>query len=334
METKRVLITGVTGQDGSYLAELLLDKGYEIFGLVRRSSQKNFRNIQHLLDNDSINLIEGDLTDQSSLIDAIDISRPDDVYNMAAQSYVGTSWVQAQMTIDVTGTGPLRIMEAIRHSKMKDNIRMLQASSSEMFGDVRFGDIEGLLNEDSPMRPRSPYGCAKVLAHNLSKVYRDSYGMHISCSICFNHTGPRRSPEFVSQKIANGVARIKLGLDKELKLGNIRAKRDWGFAEDYVNGIWLMLQQKEPDDYVIATGESHSVRKFLQIAFGYLDMDWEQFVKFDKTLERPAEIYDLVGDSSKARKKLGWKPSTSFDKLVKIMVDAQLEELEGREIMR
>ena len=323
METKRALITGVTGMDGSLLAELLVQKGYQVFGLVRRSSQKNFRNIQDLIDNDSIQLIEGDLTDQSSLIEAIEKSEPDELYNMAAQSYVGTSWAQAQMTIDVTGTGPLRIMEAVRHSKMKDSIRMLQASSSEMFGDVG-----GILNEDSPMRPRSPYGCAKVLAHNLVKVYRESYDMHISCSICFNHTGPRRSIEFISQKIANGVAKIELGLDKELILGNIRAKRDWGLAEDYVNGMWLMLQQEEPDDYVIATGESHSVREFLQIAFRCLNMDWEGWVKFDKRLERPAEIYDLIGDSSKARDILGWRSETSFKDLVKIMVNAQLDELD------
>lgn len=322
-ETKRCLITGVTGQDGSHMADLLLEKGYEIYGLVRRSSQKNFRNIQHLLDNDSINILEGDLTDQSSLIDAIEISRPDELYQFGAQSYVGTSWAQAQMTIDVTGTGPLRIMEAIRHSRMKDSIRMLQASSSEMFGDVG-----GILNEDSPMRPRSPYGCAKVLAHNLARVYRDSYGMHISCSICFNHTGPRRSPEFVTQKIANGAARIKLGLDKELNLGNVRAKRDFGYAPEYVIGMWIMLQQDEPDDYVIATGESHSVREFCEIAFRFVNLgNWEQYVRFDKSLERPADIYDLVGDSSKARNILGWKPKTSFEELVEIMVENQLDEL-------
>lgn len=320
-ETKRALITGITGMDGSHIADLLLGKGYEVYGLVRRSSQKNYRNIQHLIDNNSINLIEGDLTDQSSLIDAIEISRPNELYNMAAQSFVGTSWQQAQLTVDVTGMGPLRIMEAIRHSNMKDKIRMLQASSSEMFGNVG-----GILNEDSPMQPRSPYGCAKLLAHSLARVYRESHNMQISCSICFNHTGPRRSPEFVSQKIANSVARIKLGLDKELKLGNIRSKRDWSFAIDYVEAMWLMLNGiDEPDDYVIATGESHSVREFCQVAFEYVGLDWEQFVKFDKSLERPAEIYDLIGDSSKVREKLGWKPKTSFEELVKIMVRYQLD---------
>jgi GDPmannose 4,6-dehydratase len=322
-ESKICLVSGVTGMDGSHLADLLLEKGYEIFGLVRRSSQKNFRNIQHLIDNDRINLIEGDLTDQPSLIDAIDISRPEEIYNMAAQSFVGTSWQTAQYTIDVTGIGPLRIMEAVRHSKMKDNVRILQASSSEMFGNVG-----GILNENSPMRPRSPYGASKVLAHNLVKVCRDSYDLHASCSICFNHSGPRRSPEFVTQKIANGVARIKLGLDKELKLGNIRAKRDWGFAPDYTEAMYLMLQQDDPDDYVISTGESHSVREFCQVAFEHVHLDWELFVKFDKGLERPAEIHDLIGDCSKAKDKLGWRSMTSFKDLVKIMVDAQLEALD------
>lgn len=323
METRNVLITGVTGMDGSHLADLLVEKGYNVFGLVRRSSQKNFRNIQHLLDNDSMTLLEGDLTDQSSLVDAIEKSKPHELYNMAAQSFVGTSWTQAQMTIDVTGVGPLRIMEAVKHSNMNNKTRILQASSSE-----QFGNVGGLLNEDSPMRPRSPYGSAKVLAHNLVKVYRESYGMHTSCSICFNHTGPRRSPEFVTQKIANGVARIKLGLDKELKLGNIEAKRDWGFAPDYVRGMHMMLQHDDPDDYVIATGESHSVREFCQIAFDYAHLDWEQFVKFDKGLERPAEIHDLIGDSTNTKEKLGWKSKTSFKGLVDIMVDAQLKELD------
>jgi GDPmannose 4,6-dehydratase len=311
--------------DGSHLADLLLEMDYEIFGLVRRSSQKNYRNIQHLVDNDSINLIEGDLTDQSSLVDAIETSRPDELYSMAAQSFVGTSWAQAQMTIDVTGMGPLRIMEAVRHSNMKDKVRILQASSSE-----QFGDVGGILNENSPMRPRSPYGCAKVLAHNLVKVYRDSYKMHVSCSICFNHTGPRRSPEFVTQKIANGVTRIKLGLDRDIKLGNISTKRDFGYSPDYVDAMHIMLQQEEPDDYVIATGESHSIQEFCQIAFDYVNLDLEQFVKFDKSLERPAEIYDLVGDSSKAKKRLSWKPKISFKELVKIMVQNKLDELKIR----
>lgn len=326
METKRVLISGVTGMDGSHLADLLLNKGYEVFGLVRRSSQKNYRNIQHLIDNNNINLIEGDLTDQSSLMNAIEISKPDVLLNMAAQSYVGSSWQTPQSTIDITGMGPLRIMETIRHSNMKDKIRIIQASSSE-----QFGNIGGSLNEDSPMRPRSPYGSAKLLAHSLARVYRESHNIWISCSICFNHTGVRRSQEFVSQKIANGVARIKLGLDKELILGNIRSKRDWGFAPDYVEAMYLMLQQDEPDDYVIATGKSHSVREFCQVAFDYAGLgNWENWVKFDKSLERPAEIHDLIGDPSKAKRVLGWEPTTGFKHLVEIMVDAQLEELSNK----
>lgn len=322
METKRVLITGITGMDGSHMADLLLEKGYDIYGLVRRSSQKNFRNIQRLLDNDDIQLIEGDLTDQSSLIEAIEKSEPDELYQFGAQSFVGTSWAQAQMTIDVTGTGPLRIMEAVRHSKMKDSIRILQASSSEMFGDVG-----GILNEDSPMRPRSPYGCAKVLAHNLAKVYRESYNMWISCSIGFNHSGTRRSSEFITRKVSIGVAKIKLGLDNKLTLGNIRTKRDWSDARDMVYGMWLMMQEDKPDDYILASGESHSVRELVQIAFDYVGLDWEQFVKFDKSLERPAEIYDLIGDSSKAKKILGWYPKITFKQMIEEMVDNDIRIL-------
>lgn len=322
VETKSVLISGVTGMDGSHMADLLLEKGYEIYGLIRRSSQKNFVNIQHLIDNDSINIIEGDLTDQSSLIEAIEISKPDELYNMGAQSYVGTSWVQAQMTVDVTGMGPLRIMEAIRHSRMKDKIRMIQASSSE-----QFGNVGGLLNEDSPMRPRSPYGSAKLLAHSLARVYRESYNMHISCSICFNHTGSRRSPEFVSRKISDGVARIFLGMEKELKLGNIMTKRDWGFAPDYVEAMYLMLQQDRPDDYIIATGESHSIQEFVDLAFRHVKLDWENYVGFDKDLERSADIFDLVGDSSKVKKILGWIPKVGFKEIVELMVDNDIKLL-------
>jgi GDPmannose 4,6-dehydratase len=318
------LITGITGQDGSYLAELLISKGYTVFGLVRRSSQKNYRNIQHLIDNDSINLIEGDLTDLSSLIDAIENSKPDELYNMAAQSYVGTSWTQAQMTIDVTGIGPLRIMEAIKHSNLKDKIRMIQASSSEMFGNVG-----GLLNEDSPMRPRSPYGCAKVMAHNLASVYRDSYNLWISCSIGFNHSGVRRSSEFITRKISIGVAKIKLGLENKLTLGNIRAKRDWSDARDIVYGMWLMMQQEKPDDYVLASGESHSVREVCEIAFGHVGLNWDLYTNFDKSLIRPAEIFELVGDSSKAMKSLGWEPKIEFEQMIEEMVDNDIKLLQA-----
>lgn len=322
VETKTALITGCTGMDGSHLADLLIKNGYQVFGLIRRSSQNNLKNIQHLIDKDSIILIEGDLTDQSSLMDAIEISKPDELYNMGAQSYVGTSWQQAQLTVDVTGVGPLRIMECIRHSNMRNNIRMLQASSSEMFG-----NIEGRLNEESPMRPRSPYGSAKLLAHSLARVYRESHDLWISCSICFNHTGPRRSPEFVSRKISNGVARVKLGLNNNIKLGNIIAMRDWSYAEDMVEGMWTMLQQDKPDDFVFASGESHSVKEFIQIAFDHIGLDWENHVIIDKNLYRPAEIHKLVGDYSKAEKEIGWKPKTQFKKIVEIMVDNDINLL-------
>lgn len=323
IESKRCLITGVSGMDGSHLADLLLEKGYELFGLVRRSSQKNFRNIQHLMDNDSINLIEGDLTDQSSLIDAIEISKPNELYNMAAQSFVGTSWQQAQLTVDVTGIGPLRIMEAIRHSNMKDKIRMLQASSSEMFG-----NIGGILNEDSPMQPRSPYGAAKLLAHSLGRIYRESYDMWISCSIGFNHSGIRRSYEFITRKVSVGVAKIKLGLDNKLILGNIRAKRDWSDARDIVYGMWLMMQEDKSDDYVLASSESHSVREVCEVAFAHAGLgNWENYVKFDDNLKRPAEIFNLIGDYSKAEKVLGWSPKITFKQMIEEMVDNDLNIL-------
>lgn len=326
IESKRCLITGIGGMDGSFLAELLLSKGYEIHGFHRRSSQRNFDNIQHLLDKDSINLIEGDLTDQSSLIEAVNISRPDLIFNMGAQSYVGTSWKTAQYTIDTTGMGLFRVMEAVRHNKMEDKTRILQASSSEMFGDVG-----GLLNENSPMRPRSPYGCAKVLGHNLAKVYRDSYKMWVSCSIGFNHSGIRRSHEFVTRKISMGVANIAIGLEKKLVLGNVRTKRDWSDARDIVNGMWLMMKKNEPDDYVLASGESHSIREVCEIAFRYIGLDWEQYTVFDKALERPADIDVLVGDSSKARKVLGWQPKIGFKQMIEEMVEADINMLK-REI--
>lgn len=322
MDTRRALITGVTGQDGSYLAELLLDKGYEIYGLVRRLSSPNLKNIQSLVDNDSIKLIGGDLADQSSIVNAIHVSKPDEIYNLAAQSFVGESWNQAEYTNNITGLGALRVFESVR--QINKNIRIYQASSSEMYGNVG-----GCLNELIAMHPRSPYGVAKLMAHEMGRVYRESYGMWISCGVLFNHESERRGIEFVSQKIANGVARIKLGLDKELRLGNIRAKRDFGYSPDYVEAMWLMLNEAcKPEDFVIATGESHSVREFCQIAFNHAGLgNWESYVKFGKELNRPAEIHDLVGDYSKAKEKLGWKPKISFDSLVRLMVDAQLEVL-------
>ncbi len=321
VETKRALITGVTGQDGSYLAELLLEKGYEIYGLVRRLSSPNLKHIQNLVDNESINLIGGDLADQSSIASAINISKPDEIYNLAAQSFVGESWNQAEYTTNITGLGALRVYETARH--INKDIRIYQASSSEMYGNIKAPQ-----SELTVMHPRSPYGVAKLMAHETGRVFRESYGMWVSCGILFNHESERRGIEFVSQKIANGVARIKLGLGKELTLGNIRAKRDWGYSPDYVEGMWLMLNTNKPDDFVIASGESHSVREFCEIAFNYVKLgNWESYVKFDKGLERPAEIYDLVGDYTKARKVLRWEPNTSFRKLVEIMVDAQLDEL-------
>jgi len=322
METRRALITGVTGQDGSYLAELLLEKGYEIYGMVRRLSSPNSKNIQDLVDDESITLIGGDLADQSSIVSAINISKPDEIYNLAAQSFVGESWNQAEFTSNITGLGALRVYESVR--QINKNIRIYQASSSEMYGNVMAPQ-----NEFTVMHPRSPYGVAKLMAHETGRVFRESYNMWVSCGILFNHESERRGIEFVSQKIANGVARIKLGLDKELRLGNIRAKRDFGYSPDYVEAMWLILNEAcKPEDFVIGTGKSHSVREFCQIAFDHVHLDWEGYVKFDKGLERPAEIHDLVGDCSKAKEKLGWKPKTSFENLVKIMVDAQLEEVD------
>lgn len=325
IESKRCLITGITGQDGSYLAELLISKGYNVFGLVRRLSVPNLKNIEGLVRENKVTLIDGDLLDQASIIKAMKISEPDEVYNLAAQSFVATSWQQAMFTCEVTGLGALRVFDACRmiEDYTGKKVKIYQASSSEMYGNVPTPQ-----NEESFMKPRSPYGVAKLMAHEIARVYRESYGMWISCGILFNHESEKRGIEFISQKIANGVARIKFGLDKELRLGNIRAKRDWGYSPDYVDAMYLMLHQDEPDDYVIASGQSHSVIEFCQIAFDYAGLgNWEQFVKIDKSLKRPAEIHNLIGDSSKARESLGWKPKTSFQELVKIMVDAQLKEL-------
>lgn len=331
MESKRCLITGITGQDGSYLAELLISKGYNVFGLVRRLSVPNLKNIEGLVRDDSIHLIDGDLLDQASIIKALKISEPDEVYNLAAQSFVATSWQQAMFTCEVTGLGALRMFDACRmiEDYTGKKVKIYQASSSEMYGNVPAPQ-----NEESVMKPRSPYGIAKLMAHEIARVYRESYGMWISCGICFNHTSERRGIEFVSQKIANSVARIKLGLDKELKLGNVRSKRDWGYSPEYAEAMWMMLNNTDkPDDFVIASGKNHSVREFCQIAFDYAELgNWEQFVKFDKSLERPAEIYELIGDYSKAKRVLGWEPKTGFRELVKIMVHAQLKlfnEMDG-----
>jgi GDPmannose 4,6-dehydratase len=316
---KRALITGITGQDGSYLAEMLLEKKYLVYGLVRRLSTPNISRIDHILD--KIILVEGDLTDQSSLNNAMKEVQPDEVYNLAAQSFVGTSWNQPVLTGDVTGMGAVRLLEAVRHF-CKD-ARFYQASSSEMFGKVQ----EAPQNENTKFYPRSPYGCAKVYAYWMCVNYRESYGMHISNGILFNHESPRRGLEFVTRKITDGVARIYHGRSKELKLGNLEAKRDWGYAGDYVKAMWLMLQQDKLDDYVIATGRSHSVKEFVELAFNEAGLDWEDYVKVDPKFFRPAEVDYLVGDYSKARRVFGWEPSVKFEELVKMMVKADVERV-------
>ena len=316
---KNALITGVTGQDGSYLAEFLLDKGYSVYGMVRRSSLQQFERIQHILDR--LHLIEGDLTDQSSLDEAIKTSAPDEVYNLASQSFVPTSWNQPVLTAEVTGTGVTRILEALR--KYKPEARFYQASTSEMFGKVQ----ETPQNERTPFYPRSPYGIAKVYAHWMTVNYRESYNTFACSGICFNHESPRRGLEFVSRKVIDGAIRIKLGLADHLKLGNLEAKRDWGFAGDYVQAMWLMLQQEHADDYVIATGENHSVKELVEVAFAYLGLPVDQYVIVDPHLLRPAEVDLLIGDASKARTRLGWEPAVSFRDMIHMMVDADLKRL-------
>jgi GDPmannose 4,6-dehydratase len=316
---KRALITGITGQDGSYLAEFLLGKGYGVYGMVRRASFQRFDRIQHILDR--VEIIEGDLTDQSSLDDAMKTIAPDEVYNLASQSFVPTSWNQPVLTADVTGTGVTRMLEAIR--KHKPDSKFYQASTSEMFGKVR----ETPQNETTPFYPRSPYGVAKVYAHWITINYRESYDIFACSGICFNHESPRRGLEFISRKVTDGVARIKLGLADQLKLGNLEARRDWGFARDFVEAMWLMLQQDQPEDYVIATGVSHSVRDLVQAAFGYVGLSVEPHVIVDPKLFRPAEVDTLVGDPSKAKVRLGWTPKLSFDEMICMMVEADLKRL-------
>lgn len=309
---------------------MLLDKGYEIYGLVRRLSKPNLGNIEHIAD--SINLIDGDLADQSSVINAINNSCPDEIYNLAAQSFVATSWQQAEYTCNVTGMGAFRVFEAAKmvgkYERGKDpehNIKIYQASSSEMFGDAPSPQ-----NELTQLSPRSPYGAAKAFAHNMAKVYRDSYNMYIACGILFNHESERRGIEFVSMKIANAVARIYAGLQDKLKLGNLDAKRDWGYTKDYVRAMIEMLQQEKPDNFVIASGESHTIREFAEIAFNHVGLDWQDYVIVDQSFYRPAEIYDLRGDYSKAERVLGWRPKTSFKDLIKIMVDSEMKKLDGK----
>jgi GDPmannose 4,6-dehydratase len=314
--SKRALITGVTGQDGSYLAELLLSKGYEVFGLVRRLSWTNYERIQHILDR--ITLVPADLTDQSSLDFIIDSTSPDEVYNLAAQSFVPTSWSQPVLTTEVDAVGVVRLLEAIR--RYRPQARFYQASSSEMFGKVPWSPQ----NEETPFHPRSPYAVSKVYGHYITVNYRESYGLHASSGICFNHESERRGLEFVTRKITHGVAQCKFQFQKKLLLGNLDSARDWGFAGDYVEAMWAMLQQDEPGDYVIATGEVNTVRHFVKTAFEHVGLDYERYVEIDPKLYRPAEVDFLVGDAGKARSVLGWQPNTNFQALVHRMVDEDM----------
>ncbi len=317
--SKRAIITGITGQDGSYLAELLLSKGYEVIGTVRRSSAPNFWRIQHLLDR--LTLKPADLLDQLSLIRLVEQVRPHEFYNLAAMSFVPASWDQPILTGDFNAQGATRVMETIR--QVDTSIRVYQASSSEMFGKVR----EVPQSELTPFYPRSPYGVSKVFAHYITVNYRESYDLFAVSGMLFNHESPRRGLEFVTRKVTDGVARIKLGLADTLSLGNLDAQRDWGFAGDYVQAMWLMLQQEQPDDFVIATGVSHSVRELVEVAFEHAGLDWQRHVRLDRGLIRPAEVEHLIGDSSRARAQLGWVPTVDFAGLVKMMVDADLERL-------
>ncbi len=316
----RALITGITGQDGGYLAEFLLEKGYDVVGMVRRTSTINFERIRHI--QDKITLVQGDLLDQVSLINLLEQYQPAEVYNLAAQSFVPTSFEQPVLTGETTGLGVTRMLDAVRIANK--GIKFYQASSSEMFGKVRTVPQ----NEDTPFYPRSPYGVAKVYGHWITVNYRESYGLFAVSGILFNHESPRRGLEFVTRKVTHGVARIKLGLADELRLGNLEARRDWGYAGDYVRAMWLMLQQDKPDNYVVGSGTTHSVRELCEVAFGCLDLDWEKYVVVDPKFYRPAEVDLLVSDPSKARRVLGWEPIVSFQELVQMMVDADLEALQ------
>jgi GDPmannose 4,6-dehydratase len=319
---KRALITGITGQDGSYLAEFLLEQGYDVIGMIRRSSTVNFERINHF--QDRVTLVAGDLLDEVSLISILREHRPSEVYNLAAQSFVQTSWSQPVYTGETTALGVTRMLDAIRI--VDPDIRFYQASSSEMFGKV----VETPQRESTPLYPRSPYGVAKVYGHWITINYRESYNMHATSGILFNHGSPRRGLEFVERKVAYHAAKIKLGLAQELRLGNLDSQRDWGFAGDYVQAMWMMLQQDTPDDYVIATGVTYSVEKLLDIAFGCIDLDWRNYVVQDAQFMRPAEVDLLVGDPSKARSALGWEPAVSFEELVQMMVEADLKLLSGK----
>jgi GDPmannose 4,6-dehydratase len=319
MSKKVALITGITGQDGSYLAEFLLDKGYKVFGMVRRASVEKYERIEHI--RDQIELVQGDLLDQYSLISVLKQVRPSEVYNLAAQSFVPTSWAQPVLTSEFTAIGVTRMLESIR--LVDPSIRFYQASSSEMYGRVR----ETPQSELTPFYPRSPYGVAKVYGHYITVNYRESYDLFAVSGILFNHESPRRGLEFVTRKVTDGVARIKLGLAKELRLGNLDARRDWGFAGDYVEAMWLMLQQDAPDDFVIATGETHTVEKLVDVAFSHAGLKWKDYVRQDPAFLRPAEVDLLIGDPSKAQQQLGWKPRVSFEQMIQMMVDSDIERL-------
>lgn len=321
MTVKRALITGITGQDGSYLAEFLIQQGYQVIGMVRRSSTLNFERIEHI--QDQLAIVSGDLMDQASIVNIIEKHRPSEVYNLAAQSFVQTSWDQPVFTGDVTGLGVTRVLDAIR--LVDPDIRFYQASSSEMFGKVR----QVPQNETTPFYPRSPYGVAKVYGHWITINYRESYDLFAVSGICFNHESPRRGHEFVTRKIARTAAHIKRGLEKELRLGNLDAQRDWGYAPDYVRGMWLMLQQDTPQDYVLSTNETNTVARFAELAFQAVDLNYLDYVVQDPRFMRPAEVDLLVGDSSKARQQLGWEPETSFERLVEIMVKAELDLIDA-----
>ncbi len=321
---KKALISGITGQDGRHLAELLNDKGYEVHGIIR--GQENTKKSIMKQELSFVHLIEADLTDQSSLVRAVEISQPDEVYNLAAISHVGYSFKNPQLTLDVTGKGVLNMLEAIRLNGMEKTARFYQASTSEMFGGLDYNRPGKGYDENALFHPRSPYGVAKLYGHWITKNYRESYGMHASCGILFNHEGPKRGIEFVTRKISNAVARIHLGLQDHIELGNLDPKRDWGYAGDYVEGMWLMLQQPKPDDYVLATGETHSIKDFLELAFKEIGInDWRPYVKQNPLFMRPAEVDILLGNPKKAEEKLGWKRRVDFPGLVKMMVDHDIE---------
>ena len=332
---KKALITGITGQDGSYLAEFLLEKGYEVHGIVRRASTFNTSRLDHLykdplLDDTRLYLHYGDLADAVQMVKLLYQLQPDEIYNLGAQSHVRVSFDVPEYTGDVTGLGAVRILEAVREAGLVEKVRYYQASSSEMFGKVQ----EVPQKETTPLWPRSPYGCAKVFAHWLTINYRESYGLHASSGILFNHESPRRGETFVTRKITRAATRIKLGLQNKLILGNLDAKRDWGYAKEYVEAMWLMLQQEKPDDYIIATNETHTVQEFLDETFAYLGLDSKEYVGFDEKYERPAEVDLLIGDASKAKEKLGWEPKVTFKELARIMVDADMKLAENELVLQ